>query len=118
MNEANRRTFLSWLSRSGLALAAAGAAGAWPASASAERSGVLVFTNATLIDGTGAPPRPGTTIVVAGNRIAAVGHHNIAPPAGIRVVDLRGKYVLPGLWEMHAHTLGLEHLLSPSYIVN
>ena len=118
MSEASRRSFLSWLSRSGLALAAVGATGAWPTAAVAERSGVLVFTNATLIDGTGAGPRPGTTIVVVGNRIAAVGHHGIAPPAGIPVVDLRGKYVLPGLWEMHAHTLGLEQILSPSYIVN
>lgn len=63
-------------------------------------------------------PIPGTTIVVAGNRIAAVGRHGIAPPDGIRVVDLRGKYVLPGLWEMHAHTIGLERILAPSFIVN
>ena len=118
MSEASRRTFLSWLSTSGLALAAAGASGAWPAAAAAERSGVLVLTNATLIDGTGAGPRPNTTIVVAGNRIAAVGHHGIAPPAGVRVVDLRGKYVLPGLWEMHSHTIGLEGILAPSFIVN
>lgn len=118
MSEASRRTFLSWLSKSGLALAAVGATGAWPTAAVAERSGVLVFTNATLIDGTGAGPRPGTTIVVAGNRIAAVGRHGIAPPAGTRVVDLRGKYVLPGLWEMHAHTIGIERVLAPSFIVN
>jgi hypothetical protein len=118
MTEANRRTFLSWLSKSGLAIAAAGATGAWPAAASAERSRVLVFTNATLIDGTGARPQPGTTIVVAGNRIAAVGRHGIAPPAGIRVVDLRGKYVLPGLWDMHAHTIDYEEFLSPSFVVN
>jgi imidazolonepropionase-like amidohydrolase len=118
MFEANRRSFLSWLSKSGLALAAVGATGAWPTTATAERSGVLVFTNATLIDGTGTGPQPGTTIVVAGNRIAAVGRHGIAPPAGIRVVDLRGKYVLPGLWEMHTHTLGLEQILAPLYIAN
>lgn len=48
MVESNRRTFLSWLSRSGLAVTAAGAAGmAWPAAATAERQCVLVFTNAT-----------------------------------------------------------------------
>ncbi|HEU5471294.1 MAG TPA: amidohydrolase family protein [Actinophytocola sp.] len=118
MSEANRRGFLSWLSRSGLAIAAVGAGGVWPATAMAERSNVLVFTNATLIDGTGALPRPGTTIVVAGNRIAAVGRHGIAPPDGVRVVDLRGKYVLPGLWEMHSHTIDLERILAPSFIVN
>ncbi|MFL6142152.1 MAG: amidohydrolase family protein [Labedaea sp.] len=118
MSEANRRTFLSWLSRSGLALAAVGATGAWPSAATAERSDVLLFTNATLIDGTGAAPRPGTTIVVVGNRIAAVGYHGTAPPDGIRVVDLRGKYVLPGLWEMHSHTIALERIQAPSFIVN
>lgn len=88
------------------------------AGAAADQRGVLVFTNATLIDGTGTPPRADTTIVVAGNRIIAVGQHGIAPPAGVRVVDLRGKYVLPGLWDLHAHTVDIEQVLLPLYIAN
>jgi cytosine/adenosine deaminase-related metal-dependent hydrolase len=119
MSVENRRTFLSWLSKSGLVLAAAGTTMAGrTASAAADERDILVFTNATLIDGTGAGPRPDTTIVVAGNRILAVGHHGVAPPTGVRVVDLQGKYVLPGLWDMHTHTVDLEPILLPLYIAN
>jgi hypothetical protein len=40
--------------------------------------------------------------VIAGDRITAVGH-SVTPPAGAEVIDLQGKAVLPGLWDMHAH---------------
>lgn len=116
MSEPSRRTFLSWLSMSGLALTAVGATGT---SAAADPSNVLVFTNATLVDGTGAAPRPNTTIVVVGERIAAVGGHGTAaPPPGVRVVDLRGRYVLPGLWDVHSHMFALEKILPPLFIAN
>jgi Amidohydrolase family len=118
MSVTSRRTFLSWLSRSGLVLAAGGTTLAGRTAAAADQRDFLVFTNATLIDGTGAAPRPDTTIVVAGNRIIAVGRHGIAPPAGVRVVDLRGKYVLPGLWDLHAHTVDIAQLLLPLWIAN
>jgi imidazolonepropionase-like amidohydrolase len=119
MSVTDRRTFLSWLSKSGLVLAAAGTTLAGrTAAAAADRRDVLVFTNATLIDGTGAPPRPDTTIVVAGQRILAVGQHGVAPPDGVRVVNLRGKYVLPGLWDLHTHTVDFEKILLPLYIAN
>lgn len=62
----------------------------------------LVLANATLIDGTGAPPRPGTTIVIHGERIAAVGR-DLAFPAGARVTDLGGAVVIPGLIDGHVH---------------
>ncbi len=106
------------MSKSGLVLAAAGVAGAGQTPAAADARDVLVFTDATLIDGTGAAPRPNTTIVVIGDRIVAVGRHRSAPPAGVRVVDLRGKFVLPGLWDMHSHTFGLERILPPLFIAN
>jgi cytosine/adenosine deaminase-related metal-dependent hydrolase len=118
MSVTSRRTFLSWLSKSGLVLAAAGTTVAGRTAEAADQRDILVFTNATLIDGTGAGPRPDATIVVAGGRILAVGRQGIEPPAGVRVVDLRGKYVLPGLWDMHTHTLDLEQLLLPLYIAN
>lgn len=120
MSVTSRRTLLSWLSKSGLVIAAAGTTTvAGQTTAAADQRDILVFTNATLIDGTGAGPRPNTTIVVAGDRILAVGRHQgVAPPAGVRVVDLRGKYVLPGLWDMHTHTVDFERLLLPLYIAN
>lgn len=64
----------------------------------------LVITGATLIDGTGAPPATGRTIVLRDGRIAAVGADGaVALPPGARVVDAAGKVVMPGLADMHVH---------------
>jgi cytosine/adenosine deaminase-related metal-dependent hydrolase len=65
----------------------------------------VAFRNVTLIDGTDAAAAPGTTVVVVGNRITAVGR-TAAVPAGARVVDGTGKFVIPGLWDMHLHLRG------------
>jgi len=46
------------------------------------------------------------TVVVEGNRIAAVGRTGkVRIPKSAQVVDARGKFLIPGLWDMHAHTL-------------
>ena len=50
----------------------------------------IVFRGATVIDGTGRPPIAGTSIVIAGDRIAAVGPDAaVAVPSGARVIDAR-----------------------------
>jgi imidazolonepropionase-like amidohydrolase len=73
--------------------------------AQAPTPATLAVRNVTLIDGTGAAPVSGATIVVSGGRIAAVGR-DAAVPAGARVVDGTGKFVIPGLWDMHLHLRG------------
>ena len=65
----------------------------------------LAIRNATLIDGTGSVPVPGVTIVATGGRMTAVGR-DAAIPAGARVLDGTGKFVIPGLWDMHLHLRG------------
>ncbi|HEY0650488.1 amidohydrolase family protein [Phenylobacterium sp.] len=68
----------------------------------------VLYRNATLIDGTGAPPRPGTSVLVDGEKIAEVRPAaQLAAPPGARVVDLTGKVLLPGLIDSH------EHLATP-----
>ena len=69
----------------------------------------LAIVGATLIDGNGGAPRPGTTIVVRDGRIAAVTPDGDAEvPAGAKRIDADGKYVIPGLADMHVHfSLGL-----------
>ena len=65
---------------------------------------VLVFTGVTLIDGTGGPPRPGTTIVIGDERIADVFPDGAKPiPPNARTTDLAGRYVIPGLIDTHVH---------------
>jgi imidazolonepropionase-like amidohydrolase len=59
---------------------------------------------ATLIDGTGRAAVPNATVVVDHGRIAAAGPSStVKAPKNAQVVDGRGKTLLPGLWDMHAH---------------
>ncbi|WP_058045666.1 amidohydrolase family protein [Streptomyces roseifaciens] len=68
----------------------------------------LALTHATLIAAPGAqPPRPGMTVLVRDGRIEAVGRTAEVPePPDARVVDLRGKYVIPGLIAVHVSGSG------------
>jgi imidazolonepropionase-like amidohydrolase len=64
----------------------------------------IIFTHATVLDMTGAPAKPDMTVVIVGNRITAVGKSsNIRLPKNAQVVDATGKYLIPGLWDMHVH---------------
>ncbi len=59
-----------------------------------------------LIDGTSDEARPDVTIVVEGDRIAAVEDGHRAPAADERLVDLSGSWVMPGFIDMHVHLEG------------
>ncbi|HEV8600187.1 MAG TPA: amidohydrolase family protein [Gemmatimonadales bacterium] len=66
----------------------------------------IAFTHVSLIDGRDSVPRPDQTVIVRGNRIVAVSTASAARiPAGARRVDGRGKFLLPGFWDMHVHTV-------------
>jgi imidazolonepropionase-like amidohydrolase len=66
---------------------------------------MLAFTHVTVIDVNGAPAGPDMTVVVTDKRISELGKSgDIKVPAGARIVDARGKYLIPGLWDMHVHT--------------
>ena len=68
------------------------------------RTGVLAITGATLIDGLGGAPIRPATIVTRNGKIAAAGPAASTPiPADAERVDATGKFVIPGLWDMHAH---------------
>src|SRR5437870_1140892 len=69
------------------------------------QSPAFVIRNVTVIDGTGAAAQPGTDVVVTGSRITAVGK-NARVPAGAQIVDGTGKFLIPGLWDMHVHPRG------------
>ncbi len=92
-------------------------AGALPARAEDAPAKPLAITGVTVIDATGAPARPDMTVVVTGVRITAIGKSGeVGVPEGARVVDGKGKYLIPGLWDMHVHTVGSSFL--PLYLAN
>ena len=63
----------------------------------------LDLANVTLVDGTGAAPRPGVTVSVRAGKIAAITAGAPAADEGARRIDLYGRYLLPGLIDAHAH---------------
>ena len=69
----------------------------------------------TLVDATGS--RADSTIVLADNRILAVGCCDLPLPRGSTVLDLAGKFVIPGLWDMHVHGAYLERITLPLCLV-
>jgi imidazolonepropionase-like amidohydrolase len=84
---------------------------------------ILVLEGATLIDGTGTTPKPNAVIIINDNRILEVTneseYHNrynnnnnnnnyyINHANSVKVINLTGKYVIPGLFDMHAHVAGV-----------
>lgn len=63
---------------------------------------LIALTGASVIDGTGAPAHPGWTVLIQGDRILDAGA-DLPVPAGARVVDLAGRTLIPGLFDLHAH---------------
>ncbi len=64
----------------------------------------LAIVGARLFDSETGKVTPKTTVVVTGNRIAAVGPDGtVEIPVGAEVIDAKGKTLLPGLWDLHTH---------------
>jgi len=65
----------------------------------------LLLTGVTVVDPShGAPSRPDQAILIAGGKIVAVGpRSSVHASPGTPVLDGRGKFVVPGLWDMHVH---------------
>lgn len=79
---------------------------------------ISVLVGATLIDGTGDPPKPNAVIIINGNKIVVVTNETEYhdqyfslinnETAKVNILNLPGKYVLPGLFDMHAHVAGVR----------
>jgi hypothetical protein len=64
----------------------------------------VALVGATVVDGTGGPPLADAVVVVEGERVVAVGPRaTTKPPAGATVVDVSGKWIVPGLIDAHVH---------------
>lgn len=87
-------------------IAVALASAAMPVAALAQQQPAVPVTYiqaGAVLDRPGERPRGATTIVVRGNKIAELRDGIVAPEAGARVVDLRDRFVMPGLIDMHVH---------------
>lgn len=81
----------------------------------------LAFVHVAVVDVERGQVVPDQTVIVAGGKIATVGASTATTvPARTTVVDARGKYLIPGLWDMHVHTLydGRPELMFPMLIAN
>jgi len=78
---------------------------------------VLALTAVNVVDVVAGQIVPDATVVVTGDTITSVTQHGI-PPGGARVIDGRDKFLIPGLWDMHAHIEGNERAWLPLYVAN
>ncbi|MEA2559907.1 MAG: hypothetical protein QOH06_1411 [Acidobacteriota bacterium] len=81
-------------------------------------SPALVLKGVTVIDMVSAAPWPGMTVVIRDGRIETVSSGEASAPKGARVVDARGKFLIPGLWDMHVHLWGSPERLFPLFLAN
>ncbi len=66
----------------------------------------IAFTNVNIIDTNGGPIEQQMTVVIAGQHIVEVAKARRARlPKAAQIVDGRGKYLIPGLWDMHVHEI-------------
>ncbi|GAA0975723.1 amidohydrolase family protein [Nocardiopsis tropica] len=78
------------------------------------------YTHVTVIDSTGGPSAPDRTVLVEDGVITAVGRTAEVPvPETASVVDLTGKYLIPGLADMHVHSdIEDERIIPALYLAN
>jgi tetratricopeptide (TPR) repeat protein len=64
----------------------------------------LVLTHVTVIDSTGAPAPPGMSVLIIDGRIREIGKSSsVHVPHEAQIIDATGKFLIPGLWDMHVH---------------
>ena len=79
----------------------------------------VVIAGVTVIDGTGAPPRANVDVVIDSGRITAIGPAGrVRSPKRARRVDGRGRWLIPGLWDMHTHALPTSASMLALYVAN
>jgi imidazolonepropionase-like amidohydrolase len=85
----------------------------------------VAIIHVAIIDTTGGPTLPDRTVVIKDRRIVEIGNSDaVHPPVGARVVDGAGRYLIPGLWDMHVHEVfgdwipRNEKLVPPLFVAN
>ena len=84
------------------------------------QTSVVAITHATIVDVVTGRTTSDQTIFIEGNRIRGVGPGTTRLAPGTRVIDATGKFVIPGLWDMHVHATGpgIDRLFLPVLVAN
>jgi len=78
----------------------------------------IAIIHGTVVDPSATKPETPATIVIDGPKIVAVGPSLDNIPKGARVIDAKDKYIVPGLWDMHAHLAALTPIgVAPEHYV-
>ena len=91
-----------FLALAAVCLSAALAAGACGPPADNRAQSGIAITNVTVIDAVSGE-RPGQTVLIDGDRIIDVGPWASYSPDALSTIDGTGKFLIPGLWDMHVH---------------
>ncbi|MBI1790480.1 MAG: amidohydrolase family protein [Acidobacteria bacterium] len=79
--------------------------------------GELAITHVTIVDTAGGPPRTDMTVLAGGERITALGKTGkVQIPRGVQEVQGQGKFLIPGLWDMHVHLASDKEALLPMFV--
>src|SRR5262249_40944671 len=77
---------------------------------------VKAFVGARLLDGTGKPAIDNAVLIVRGGKVEKVGPASrLRPPAGAQVINLAGKFIIPGLISTHVHVSDVQGLKPAAY---
>jgi len=68
----------------------------------------IIIDHVTLIDGTGRPAKPDSSVVVDGGKFTLVGPSVLAKDLPGKRIDGKGKYLIPGLFDVHIHLAGFS----------
>ena len=72
----------------------------------------VALVGGTLVDGTGVPAVPDSVVVIEGDRVLMAGKRSeIKLSDDTETIDVTGKTILPGLWDMHLHSFSTEWLV-------
>lgn len=96
-----RAPLAAWLAAAAMLLAGCAPA-ARPGDGAAGGARVLLLAGGLIVDPAADGPARRADLLIVGDRISAIGPR-LRAPAGAQRIDVGGRYVVPGLWDMHAH---------------
>lgn len=89
--------------------------------ATAQAQAPIVIANTSVVDVESGQVRAGQSVLIEGTRIVrVVANGRLSVPAGATTIDGTGRFVIPGLWDMHVHAtgFGIDRLFLPVLVAN